>query len=496
MIDGLKPYPAYKDSGVEWLGEVPAHWEVRRLRNLAEMRAGNVDKHSKEGELPVRLCNYVDVYKNDYIRSSMRFMQATATQDEVDRFRLAVGDVLITKDSEAWNDIGVPALVREAASNLLCGYHLALLRPFEQRLSGEYLLRALQSTAAKYQFHVEAKGVTRYGLSHAAIKSVSLPVPPLPEQAAMVRFLDYVDRRVRRVIRARERLVKLLEEYKQALIRQAVTGRIDVRTGRPYPEYKDSGVQWLGKVPEHWEIRRLKTVARIQGGYAFPSEAFCDVGVPVIRMNNLRRGRLDFTQIVRIPRDLCKDAFALEANDILYGLSGSIGATGSLGNYAVVNSEDVPAQLNQRVARLKPREGQLTNAFLLQLLTTPEFYAQVLIKTTGTAQFNVSTNDLAMVVLPVPPIDEQKRLTQYLDKQTASIDRAADAARHEIELLREYRERLIADVVTGKVDVREAAAGLPEESDESEPLEDMEADNEADDSSFDDANAVPEKYAR
>src|SRR5690606_5131005 len=146
MIDGLKPYPAHKDSGVPWLGEVPKRWQVRRLRNLVEMRVSNVDKHTKEEEHPVRLCNYVDVYKNDYIRPSMRLMRATATKEEIERFRLLAGDVLITKDSEAWNDIGVPALVREAAADLVSGYHLALLRPFRQRISGEYLLRALQST--------------------------------------------------------------------------------------------------------------------------------------------------------------------------------------------------------------------------------------------------------------------------------------------------------------------------------------------------------------
>ena len=109
----LKPYPTYKDSGVPWLGEMPAHWEMRRLRNTSEMRVSNIDKHTKDEEQPIRLCNYVDVYKNDRIRSGMAFMRATATTDEIERFRLRSGDVLITKDSEAWNDIGVPALVED-----------------------------------------------------------------------------------------------------------------------------------------------------------------------------------------------------------------------------------------------------------------------------------------------------------------------------------------------------------------------------------------------
>ena len=228
----LEPYPAYKDSGVPWLGEVPKHWEVRRLRNTSEMRVSNVDKHVKDDEHQVRLCNYIDVYKHDRIRSGMAFMRATATTDEIERFRLRSGDVLITKDSESWNDIGVPALVEDAQDDIVSGYHLALLRPFPERVDGEYLFRALQSPAVAYQFHVEANGVTRYGLSHRAIKSVWLPFPPLPEQTAIVRFLDHAARRIRRYISAKQKLIALLEEQKQAIIHQAVTGQ-SRRPNRP-----------------------------------------------------------------------------------------------------------------------------------------------------------------------------------------------------------------------------------------------------------------------
>ncbi|HHO82024.1 MAG TPA: restriction endonuclease subunit S, partial [Halothiobacillus sp.] len=265
MIEELKPYPAYKDSGVPWLGKVPAHWEVRRLRTVVEMRVSNVDKHSREGEKPVRLCNYVDVYKHDKIRADMNFMRATASDEEIERFRLQPGDVLITKDSEMWNDIAVPALVETSAPDLISGYHLALLRP-RQVIHGAFLFRAIQSPGIACQFHVKANGVTRFGLSHDAIKSTLVPLPPLPEQTAIVRFLDWADRRIRRVIRARQRRIKLLEEYKQALIQQAVTGRIDVRTGQPYPAYKPSGVPWLGRVPEHWEVKRLGLVTQILNG--------------------------------------------------------------------------------------------------------------------------------------------------------------------------------------------------------------------------------------
>jgi type I restriction enzyme S subunit len=226
---GLDPNVRLKPSGVEWLGDVPEHWEVMRLRNLVDMRVSNVDKHTREGEEPVRLCNYVDVYRNDHIRAGMNFMSATATSEEIVRFRLVLGDVLITKDSEAWDDIGVPALVLESADDLICGYHLALLRQRDRRLAGTFLFRILQSTGSQYQFHVEANGVTRYGLSHAAIKSIWLPVPPLPEQAAIVRFLDARTDGIATAVDHTHREIALLREYRTRLIADVVTGKLDVR---------------------------------------------------------------------------------------------------------------------------------------------------------------------------------------------------------------------------------------------------------------------------
>ena len=251
MISDLRSYPSYKPSGIDRLGDLPSHWKVRRLGTLAEMRVSNVDKHSKDGEASVRLCNYVDVYKNDVITGDLPFMRATASESEISRFRLERGDVLITKDSETWDDIGVPALVSEAADDLISGYHLALLRPDSQTLKGAYLSLSLRSKAAAYQFHVEARGVTRYGLTHSGIKSVTLPLPPLSEQVAIVHYLDHADSRIQRYISAKERLIELLTEQRQAVVNQAVTSGLD-----PNVRLKPSGVEWLGDVPVNWDVVR------------------------------------------------------------------------------------------------------------------------------------------------------------------------------------------------------------------------------------------------
>jgi type I restriction enzyme, S subunit len=126
----FNPYPKYKDSGVEWLGQIPEHWEVRRLKTIASIELSNVDKKSIEGQIPVKLCNYLDVYNNEKILQNIPFMKATATEEQVKRLSLKQGDVLVTKDSESWTDIAVPSIVAEPLRGVLCGYHLAMIRPF------------------------------------------------------------------------------------------------------------------------------------------------------------------------------------------------------------------------------------------------------------------------------------------------------------------------------------------------------------------------------
>lgn len=228
---GLDPDAPMKDSGVEWIGEIPEHWEVRRLRNVAEMRVSNVDKHSKEGEKPVRLCNYTDVYKNPIITAEMPFMEATATAEEITSFRLRVGDVIITKDSEDWKDIGVPAFVAKTADDLICGYHLAILRPMESVVEGRFLVYALQSKSATTQFSVAANGVTRCGLSHVSIKAISIVVPPLDEQRRVCEHVETSTSALNAAIRRAHREIDLAREYRTRLIADVVTGKIDVRQG-------------------------------------------------------------------------------------------------------------------------------------------------------------------------------------------------------------------------------------------------------------------------
>ena len=210
------------------------------------MRVSHVDKHTKDGEIPVRLCNYVDVYKNNRITQQLTFMLATASEDEVEKFRLHQNDVVITKDSETWDDIGVPALVTEPSNDLISGYHLAILRPRADTL-GPFLFWALQSKPISYQFHVEAKGVTRYNLPITGYNRSACQYHPSKNKPPSSATLDNTDQQIQRYIASKERLIALLEEERQALVHQAVTRGLD-----PNVRLKPSGVEWLGDVPEHW----------------------------------------------------------------------------------------------------------------------------------------------------------------------------------------------------------------------------------------------------
>ena len=224
---GINSDAKMKPSGIGWLGDIPEHWDVRRLRTVALVRPSGVDKNIVDGEIPVRLCNYVDVYKNERILDSMEFMNGTAKQEEISKFQLKEGDVLITKDSEMWNDIAVPVYVPETLPGVICAYHLAIVRP--KHINGEYLFRGFLAESIADQFRVSANGVTRYGLSQGAIKDAWFPVPPCKEQKEIVDFINENTSKIHLAIEKANKEIGLIQEYRTRLISDVVTGKVDVR---------------------------------------------------------------------------------------------------------------------------------------------------------------------------------------------------------------------------------------------------------------------------
>lgn len=216
-----------------------------------------------------------------------------------------------------------------------------------------------------------------------------------------------------------------------------------------YSRYKPSGVEWVGEIPNSWEIWRLRFIAPLQGGFAFPSKDFESEGIAVVRMNNIKRGVLDLSDVVYVKKG--PERFALKKGDLLLGMSGSIGETGSLGNYATVSESDLPCFLNQRVGRFEPKK-KVGRDFIRYLVQSKAFTEPILLEVTGTAQFNISSAQVGNVRVALPDTKEQDVIVNFLDTETTKIDRLADVRRKQIVRLCEQRIAIIHHAVTKGLD--------------------------------------------
>ncbi|OJX44790.1 MAG: hypothetical protein BGO78_07235 [Chloroflexi bacterium 44-23] len=224
------------------IGRIPEDWDLSKLSNIAQIIVSNVDKKVEENEAPVFLCNYMDVYQNEYITSSLEFMRGTASEAEINKFSLRRGDVLITKDSETADDIASAAVVADEIQNLICGYHLAILRPDKELLDSFFLAKTLQHDRVHNQFVTKANGVTRYGLTLSVINNATIPVPPLIEQAEISQILSTWDRAIERV----QQLIESNQRQKKGLMQGLLTGRLR------FPEFGEP-IEEFGNLPDGWK---------------------------------------------------------------------------------------------------------------------------------------------------------------------------------------------------------------------------------------------------
>ena len=413
-----------------------AGWSDRRLKMVAELRTSNVDKNSSEDEHPVRLCNYTDVYYSSVIDDPSEFMKATATHDEIRRFCLRRGDVLITKDSETADDIAVPAHVARDLDDVLCGYHLAILRP-RHELVGRYLYYALLTGRVRDQFTLGANGITRFGLSQGSIKDVRVPVPVVETQCSIASFLDRETTRIDTLTEKKRWLLGLLEEKRTALITRAVTQGLDQNV-----PMKDSGVEWLGEIPAHWEVVPVRALYRRVKRQGHPTETILSVyrehGVipKESRDDNANRTPDDLTvyQLVK-PADLVINK--------MKAWQGSLGVAATRG----ITSPDYVVYSPVRLADPKYIHH------LLRCHRLPSVY-QRLSNGIRPNQWRLDPSSFERLLIPLPPEDEQKEISSFLNDEleriAALVDRVSDA----VAALQEYRTALISMAVEGAIDVK------------------------------------------
>ena len=461
MAAELKPYLAYKDSGMEWLGVVPAHWEERHLGRFGRLFKGSGGTKEDARESGVPCVGYGDLYtRHQFFITATRACVAPELANTV-YTPIRYGDVLFAGSGETIDEIGKSAvnLIRGPAC---CGGDVIILRPSIDA-DARFLGYSMDCAATARQKACIGRGFTVVHIYSSDLKYVTVAIPPLPEQAAIVRFLDHADRHIRGYIRAKERLIGLLEEQEQVIVHHAVTGQTDVRTGQPYTVYKESGVEWLGRVPAHWEVTHLGRLITLTVGFPFKSEGFTrsDNDTRLLRGVNIAPGRIRWGDVVRWPVDDVPlfSEYRLQAGDIVLGMDRPIVGDGI--RVAVLVQSDVPSLLLQRVARIRPAR-RLLRDFTFRLLSGRSFSDYLAPIFTGISVPHVSPEQIKGFRVALPSVAEQQTIVDYLHSRVGSLRAAMKRAGDEIVLLREYRARLIADVVTGRLDVREVTAGHPD----------------------------------
>ena len=464
MSADLPPYPEYKDSGVPWLGDVPKHWAV--LPNRAIFTEVNDRDHPDEQMLSVTITAGVIPQRALLTDSSKK---DSSNQDKSAYKLVRPGDIAYNK-MRAWQGaLGVsdyhgivsPAYVVE--------------RPREGA-DPRYLHYLLRTPAFAKEAERWSYGITSdmWSLRPEHFRVIYGCLPPLPEQTAIVRFLDHKDRRIRRYIAAKKKLISLLNEQKQAIIQHGVTRGLD-----PAVRLKPSGVEWLGDVPEHWDIRRIRTcVESVTAGLwgEDPSGANSADHIVCVRVADF-----DMDHLVVNHRRLTTRALPLSAResrrlgpgDLLIEKSGGGDAepVGRVVRFSLLE----PAVCSNFVVRLRPLPIVRSDflLFVLTLLQSTRRNIPSIKQTTGIQ--NLDLRHYFATSMAVPPLGEQDAILAKVDASMTTVGRAQEQARFEVELIREYRTRLIADVVTGKHDVRDVAAQWPEEVEEPAPLDGADA---------------------
>lgn len=456
MVGDLRPYPTMKDSGVEFLGEVPEHWEVQPAKRFY----WEVDERSVSGDEELLSVSHLTGVTPRSQKNITMFMAATYAGHKVCR----PGDLVINT-MWAW------------AAALGVSRHTGIVSPAygvyrprrEANLLGEYADLLLRARPYVSEYNRRSTGIqaSRLRLYPEQFLRIGLICPPLPEQAAIVRFLSHADRRTRRYILAKKKLVALLEEQRRAIAHRAVTRGLD-----PAVRVRPSGVEWLGDVPEHWELTRVK------------AEFIC-LDRRRVPLSGTARGAMTLRRydyygasgvIDSVDDYLFDDELLLIAED---------GANLVLRNLPLALIARGKFWVNNHAHVLKPRRGNLE--YLAVLMEHLSYLPWI----SGAAQPKLTQDRLMSIAIAVPSRREQDRIIATVMEETSLMRDGIKRARHEIELLQEYRTRLIAEVVTGKLDVREVAAQLPDDPIEPEPIN-ADAVDDVDDMENHDEDALEE----
>jgi type I restriction enzyme, S subunit len=441
MIADLKPYAEYEDSGLPWLGKMPRHWEQRRMKFLFKER---VEKGFPDEPLLAATQNKGVVRKEDYGARTV-----TALKDLHLLKLVETGDFVISLRSFQGG-------IELAHCRGIISPAYTVLTP-KSGVNQSYYSRFFKSANFVQSLTLFVTGIREgQNIDYKRMSRAYMPLPPDEEQAAIVRFLDWANGRLERAIRSRRKVIALLNEQKQAIIHRAVTRGLDTSV-----TLKSSGIPWLGDIPDHWEAWRICRFARVGNG-STPSRGkptYWDNGFyPWLNSSQVNRGLIDsadqFVTTValrecHLPR--------VPAGSVLVAITGQ-GKT--RGTAALLRVE---ATINQHIAFVTPRTSVVSPEFLHLAIVAAYQTLRALSEDSGSTKGALTCEDLKRFKVVVPPLPEQAALVAHTRAVTQTLSDAISRLEREIDLLCEYRNSLVANVVTGKLDVREVATRLPEE---------------------------------
>ncbi|RYJ39653.1 Restriction modification system DNA specificity domain protein [Flavobacterium anhuiense] len=427
---------------LDWQNKISSDRKIVPLFYIADFSISPVDKIVKEEEEKVNLCNYTDVYKNTYITSDLEFMEGSASENEINRFQIYDGDVLITKDSESWDDIGIPAIVVGNFQNTtLCGYHLALMRPKKNLVNPKFLFYCFESKKHRTQLEIEATGVTRFGIPKDAIGKYKIPLPSLELQNKIVEYLDREIVKIDSLIEKKTKLIALLEEKKKTVINEAVTNGLDTTV-----TMKNSGIEWLGKIPKHWEVVKLKYFIDINYGLSQPPEYF-DTGTPLIRATNIFRGKISKKDMVFIDADQLKSnkKIILKKGDIIIVRSGAYTAD------SAIIDEEFENSIAGFDMVIRSKNDLFSNFLAYVLLSDYMLNRQLIPMRIRAAQPHLNAEEVGSTTLIKPSLEEQKLIVQKLETFFQKNKESINLINNSINLLKEKRTTIISAAINGEI---------------------------------------------
>jgi type I restriction enzyme S subunit len=445
MIEGLKPYPKYKDSGVPWLGEVPEHWEV--LPNRA------IFNEVKERGRPEAEMLSVTITRGVIPQKALldNISKKDSSNPDKSAYKLVRSGDIVYNKMRAWQG----ALGTSSHEGIVSPAYIV------QRPRGDAHSRYFHHLFRTPAFAKEAErwsyGITSdmWSLRPEDFRMIYACLPPVAEQAAIRRFLDDMQSRIARYLFAKKKLVELLNERKQVIIHRAVTRGLDA--GGPF---KSSGTPWLGEVPQHWGVRRIASLAtEITNGWVGPTQGVPEVvGPPYIQSLHIKNGCIRFTKKYFVAAEWLNahPKIRLREGDVL------VVQTGDIGQVACVPPEFKGAGCHALII-IRTDTRIVSGTFLDLVLRSRYGYETLKSMQTGALHPHLNCTWVREIVVPVPPPKDQRAIVEYTNNAVMTSDRTIAAAEREAEFIRELHVRLISDVVTGKLDVREAAARLPDE---------------------------------